>query len=260
MDKNRQVEEVLLSPIIVTKYSCKNNVRINKKGKIIESTQTYYPYKNYKISLDPDMSDFTIGFYEIIYKDILEDPIISKTDALSDTEFAGDTMNSFNTIANRIPEAGRSNYQRTAISEWPDYLQKYYLQYHCLANFWILPMVIGRKFDNEYCKAYYDELAIDGGIQDYMDRFLQKVKNSFSMYRESYPKYFCNVNTFEDFLSIHFVNDVYTTDGVISSFSSFEPKKVVEMVTEKIFRRANVISNSQYMEELWEYFNSNGLI
>lgn len=106
MDKKKQVEEILLMPINVIGYSGMTGVKIKKAGKCIETTQSYYPYKNYPIGLDPDMSDFAIGFYEILYNDFLSNPILNGAEALSNNEFASDTMNSFNTIANKVLEAG----------------------------------------------------------------------------------------------------------------------------------------------------------
>jgi hypothetical protein len=101
--------------------------------------------QKYYSSADADMSDFAIGFYEIIYKEILKGkPILGQKGSLRNSEFAGDTMNSFNTIANCTPGAGKSSRLRTEKEEWPEYLRVYHSQYHCLANFWILPMDIGR--------------------------------------------------------------------------------------------------------------------
>ncbi len=259
MDKEKQVEEILLTPIIVTRYSGHRGVRIKKVGNKIETTQSYYPYKKYKINLDPDMSDFAIGFYEILYKDLLEKPIINEENALSNEEFAGDTMNGFNVIANGIPEAGKSAKQRTNMFIWPKYLKEYFYQYHCLANFWILPMFVGRKMDNKYCKGYCDSSLQDGGIQDYMDRFLQTVKESFAVYNNSYSTYFKKIVSFESFINAHFVNDVYVKDGIISSYSLLKSEEVIKKVTDKIVGRARTISKSKYSDELWRYFDSQGL-
>lgn len=259
MNKKEQVIKVLLTPINVTGYSGKDGVSIKKTENCIETTQTYYPYKSYDINIDPDMSDFAIGFYEIIYRDILDFPMLNSSDTLSDVEFAGDTMNTFNTIANRVPGAGKSRKCRTPISEWPEYLQRYYFQYHCLANFWILPMIVGRKIDNKYCKGYYDKFASDGGIQDYMDRFIQKLEGSFDKYKESYVGYFNKIPSLDAFFTSHILNGSYVNNGEVLSFSNYEPIKFVSSATDMIEKRANAIGNSKYMDELWEYFNSYGL-
>ena len=93
---------------------------------VIKTSQKYIR-KN-----DPDMSDFAIGFYEIIYKDILNGKtILDEKGYLQNKElFAGDTMNSFRTIKRRNPKE--------------NILKKYEYQYHCLANFWLIPMEMGR--------------------------------------------------------------------------------------------------------------------
>ena len=91
------------------------------------------------------MSDFTVGFYEIVYKDLLKCmTLLNGKGELYNAQFAGDTMNSFNTIANFTINAGKSMAKRTPLEEWPEYLKDYRIRYHCLANFWILPMDIGR--------------------------------------------------------------------------------------------------------------------
>ena len=259
MDKKKQVEEILLSPINVIGYKGNAAARINKVRNKIETTQSYYPYKNYPINLDADMSDFAIGFYEIIYKDFLENEILKETDALFNEEFAGDTMNSFNSIANTVPGAGKSSARRTERSEWPKYLQEYYDQYHCLANFWVLPMVVGRKADNKYYKAYSNYYSVDGGTQDYMDRFLKVLKDNFGVYKESYPDYFRKLDSFEDFLNVNYINDVYYKDGCIVDYSSLEAEERIERITDNIKGRAKAISNSKHIDELWKYFDSLGL-
>ena len=259
MDKNEQVEKVLLTPISVTGYKGNGTIQIKKEEALIKTTQAYYPSKNYPISLDADMSDFAIGFYEIIYKDFLENKILNGTDALFNREFAGDTMNSFDTIANTVPGAGKSSAKRTERSEWPKYLQEYYDQYHCLANFWVLPMVVGRKVDNKYYKAYSNYYSVDGGTQDYMDRFLKVLKDNFGVYKESYPDYFRKLDSFEDFLNVNYINDVYYKDGCIVDYSSLEAEERIGRITDNIKGRARAISNSKHMDELWNYFDSLGL-
>lgn len=107
--KCKQVYELLMPPIVCTGYS-KGKVSIVKCGNYIKSSQTYYPDKKWKISLDEDMSDFAMGFYEIIYKSLLGGNLmVNKNDDLCDGEFTGDTMNPFNYIANLFPQAGRSS-------------------------------------------------------------------------------------------------------------------------------------------------------
>ena len=246
MDKKNQVIDVLLTPINVIRHSGKIDVSIKKNGKYIETTQTY------KRALDPDMSDFAIGFYEIIYKDIFNtsEPILSELDLLSSDAFAGDTMNTFNTIANKVPGAGSSRRQRTSMTDWPDYLQNYSLQYHCLANFWILPMDVGRKIGNKYSK---------GAGGDYVDCFIHKLVGSFDDYKEKYNEYFKSFFKIDDFYTVHFIGDSYDNYEEAKTLSKYEPKKFVEVATEMMKIRANEISESKHLDCLWEYFNKYGL-
>ena len=74
-----------------------------------------------------------------------------------------------------------------------------------------------------------------------------------------YATYFGKIDTFKDFLNLHFLNDVYVRDGRIAFYSSLEPEEIVRTATDNIASRAIAISNSEYMEELWKYFDSQGL-
>lgn len=124
--KQNDARKILLTPIEFGEEISFENNRIFTK-------------QTYSGSLDPDMSDLAVGFYGIIYG--LK--ILTDSGKLLKKDFAGDTMCFFNTVANRIPEAGRLKKQRTSIENWPAYLQDYY-KYRCLANFWVLPMEVGR--------------------------------------------------------------------------------------------------------------------
>ncbi|MGL5087167.1 MAG: hypothetical protein ACRC68_15880 [Clostridium sp.] len=77
-------------------------------------------------------------------------------------------MNSFNTIANITPGAGKSSKTRTPDKNWPEYSRNYFNRYHYLANFWILPMETGRTTKGVLNKAIKP-------INDYMDRFLELI-------------------------------------------------------------------------------------
>ena len=254
--KRQQVYEILLTPIVCTKYS-NRNVEIEREKNVINSTQTYYPCKKFHITLDEDMSDFSVGFYEIIYKELLNgNPIINnKNDGLFDRRFAGDTMNSFETIANLIPEAGDCKKNRTPCTKWPKFLQNYKMQYHCLANFWILPIEIGRMIDknNEICKASYDF-----GIQDYMDIFLNKLKEKQIEIFTREP-----FNNFHDFAKVHFLIGSYVyNDTTVYKFSNgkLSGEMIIDRILDRIKLRATSIANSDFAESLWDYFNKLGLI
>lgn len=257
--KRKQVFQILLKPIKCTGYS-NGKIEIALEKNYIKSTQSYYQYKNHAISLDEDMSDFSIGFYEIIYAEILNGhSIINSDDSLFDIRFAGDTMNSFNTIANLFPEAGKCKKNRTASRYWPTILQTYKAQYHCLANFWLLPMEIGRKLDKDghdiLCKGSYFY-----GINDYMDRFLKILVS-----QEKFPqkRFSEKIDSFDKFEMIHFLNGSYTYgDSTIFEFSKHEAdgELLVKKIIDRIKLRATVIANSKYSDALWNYFFALNLI
>lgn len=218
---------------------------IYMENKVIHSTQTY------ESSFDQDMSDFAVGFYEILYKSLLEEQKILHQKKLVNDAFAGDTMNSFNTIANRVPEAGKSRKQRTDKEVWPEYLSDFKEHYHCLANFWLLPMEIGRKSNQPYSKTR---------CKDYMDRFLNQISKEFEevMDRDKYKD-------FEEFKTIHFLEGSYigAEDGNILSFSNSSKNTAEEVIismTQIIYKRAEMIANSPAGVELFEYFEKYKLI
>lgn len=80
---------------------------------------------------------------------------------LVNKEFAGDTM--------------------TSVSKLPELKEKY----HCLANFWLIPMELGRKSNSPLSKT-----SNTYQIQDFMDRFLLLVKFKFGDYHKNFGRYF----------------------------------------------------------------------
>ncbi|NLJ95156.1 MAG: hypothetical protein GX326_06690 [Clostridiaceae bacterium] len=262
-DKKRQeVYKILITPIRCTSYSNGKPI-ITMANSVIETTQTYWPQyldkdtgKRFRYSFNPDcdMSDFACGFYEIVYKDILDGiNLIDDDGNLTNQNFAGDTMNSFNYIANITPGAGKSTKQRTDQREWPEYLKQYYKEYHCLANFWILPMEIGRKVNNKWCKGSYDNK-----VQDYMDRFLKLLKDNFSEYKTLYRNYFSNINCIEGFTEVHFLFGSYlygNLDIFGLSNNNCDGEVIINKIQDRIKLRATMISKSYYAEQLWNYFN-----
>lgn len=247
--KSKQIYEILLTPIVCEGYS-KGKVSIVNCDNYIKSTQTYYPYKKWNIPLDEDMSDFAMGFYEIIYKNLLSEKLmVNEHDVLCDRKFAGDTMNSFNYIANLFPQASCSRGSRTPKSQWPTILQKWKEQYHCLANFWIIPIEIGRKNDNDYSKGSYKN-----GLNDYMDRFLKcilKGDNLNNIFSGIY-------NSFDDFSEKHFLYGSYVYgDSTIYEYSykTEAPEIMINKIIDRIKIRATTIAISGFADELWDYFH-----
>lgn len=275
--RSKQVYEVLLTPIEFYSENYeegksykdyKEEVKIFKDGSVIKSTQSYYPlYQDrngkdvrYNFFSDPDMTDFACGFYEIIYNEILKGEKIVKEDGnLFDKNFVGDTMNSFNYIANRVPEAGKTMKNRTPYNTWPEYLQSYYKQYHCLANFWMLPMEIGRENKITLSKGYYDyKLCI--GTQDYMDKFLLQVELCWDKYKDY--DYFARIKEFDEFARINFLVGSYLySDMSIFNYSDKRPEEVIYLIQGRMRIRATAISESEeYSKVLYEYFKKYGLV
>lgn len=132
--KQKQVYDILIMPICCSK----DYTKIEKLNDKIFTPQKYCR------CADEDMSDLSIGFYERIYKGVLENKSLLDDDGvLNDKELAGDTMNSFNSLANIILGDVDAKH-RTSEDKWPEILKEYHLIYHSLANFWLIPMRIGR--------------------------------------------------------------------------------------------------------------------
>lgn len=176
----KQIYNILMMPILCKNHSGfneKRKVDIKREGNLINTSQTYWPqYKGrnigepvrYDFKSDCDMSDFACGFYEIIYKDMLDGKkIVDDIGNLTNKQYAGDTM--------------------TSVSKLPQLKDTY----HCLANFWLLPMDLGRTSKNEWCKTYKST-----NTQDFRDRFLLLVKGNFEVYKKLYPDYFTKCNGF----------------------------------------------------------------
>ncbi|CUU47518.1 hypothetical protein [Clostridium beijerinckii] len=80
MEKEDQVYEILLMPI----YCDKKHGKISREDNKIKTGQKY------RSMPDEDMSDFAIGFYEIIYKDMLNSkPLLEHNGSLCNNEYSG---------------------------------------------------------------------------------------------------------------------------------------------------------------------------
>lgn len=248
LNKREIVFNFLCMPIVESE---KKGIRIDN-GKI-ETSQSYGS------SFDHDMSDVAVEFYKIIYG--IEFPKQEKS-----IEFVGDTMCSFNTIANRIPEAGKSKKQRTADDNWPDYLQKYYKFYHCLANFWILPTFIGRSYPampEEYRWASKTGFGDGKKIEDYMDRFLLFIskKNNYEKLTKQYPHYGKEFKDYDSFIKNHYLvgENNFVSCGKITSFSDNKnsPEKIIYEMKNLIKARAKAISyDDEIMLKIYDWYKS----
>lgn len=252
----KQVYEILLMPIKCDKY---------KYNQVYRQDDVIYTGQQYEKCSDADMSEFAIGYYEIIYRSVLgSNRILLDDGSLRSYEFAGDTMNSFNTVANKVPGAGKSKKERKTIPRnvWPQHLQKYELNYHCLANFWLLPLEVGRT-GKPMSKASV--------AKDYMDRFLKFYRANSKLYKEKYKEYFLGFGEFEKFAERHFLignkdnenkkNNVNENMQIeIYSTPIENGEGFIQQAQEMMKCRAESISKSEYAELLWEYFKEKNVL
>lgn len=230
-----QVRDILLMPIESTTQESLNVFIYD--GRIFSSQE----YRGY----DPDMSDFAVGFYQIIYRQILKKEYkILKGKMLKNEEFCGDTMNSYTIVTkNKINDKERK--------EWIN-------KYHCLANFWLLPKHVGHSssYTAKLKLMYYSKSK--NGINDYMDNFLHNYLDKYEEYRavfKDYTKRFTSKN----FGDVHFLEGSYMEKGMVIDFSDEMEDKIIDIIWGKIKNRANLIACKKG-EELYEYFLRLGII
>ena len=234
----KQVYDILLKPIVCNKMYLKSFI----DNDIIFSGQKYYG------AADADMCDITVAFYEIIYIDVLrKQSVLDDKGRFSNKEFAGDTMNTFQHVANITPNAGCTRAERTDEKEWPSYLQYYYSQYHCLANFWLIPMSMGRT--SKKLNGY-----------DSVDLFLNKLQRDFDHQVEKHKDYFRDIPTFDDFRKIHFIEVGRCQSDVIAAYKNRQSEVLINNMMRDIAERADKISKSRFAYDLWKMFEKNNLI
>lgn len=200
----------------------------------IYSGQTYYSLP------DADMSDIAVGFYRILYKKALDGVSILDGNDLANCCFAGDTMNSFNTISNMLRK------KESLSNEEEKLLIKYEKQYHCLANFWILPSCIGRR-------------SRKGNNLDSIDIFLNVLKEDYDSIMKKHLSYYRVWNNVFDFRKDHFLAgyNPIDTKRVRDLYAQRNGTKIINDAITRIEQRAKDISESKEAEELWNYFYEN---
>lgn len=237
-EKTKKVYKILLTPIICDK----NTSKIKIQDGIIRSSQLYYG------TADEDMSDFSIGFYKIIYKDLLSNSngeILNESGYPIDKEFMGDTMHSFNSLANIILNDA-SKRVRSPIEKWPPELVEYHLRYHCLANFWIIPMRHGRKSAK---LSKYDSV----------DYYLTRVRECLINDKEGY---FGKFISWEKFLESQYISNYVLKDNPLFIYESNDKNRCIDelkCINNFWESRANEIVYKN-ADELYEYFYNLGLI
>ncbi len=231
-EKEKIVYSILLTPILCNKTFSKTTL----KDGIIRSPQMYYG------CADEDMSDFSIGFYKIVYKDILVDSngqLIDEKGYPINKEFMGDTMCSFNSLANIILEDTSKNY-RSPMEMWQPELVNYYSKYHCLANFWIIPTQHGRRSAK---LSKYDSL----------DFYLEKVKNDFI---DDVEGYFGKFISWQKFLEIHCLSGYDLKHEPLKMYKNKDKNSCIcelNRIYEIWKLRASELVK-KYADELYEYF------
>lgn len=237
-EKTQKVYEILLTPIICDK----DFQKIEIQNGIIKSPQLYYGMA------DADMSDLSIGFYKIIYKDLLSNSngeILDERGYPINKEFMGDTMHSFNSIASIILN-DKSKKFRSPIEKWPQALVEYHSRYHCLVNFWIIPMRHGRKSAK---LSKYDSL----------DCYLNKVEECLINDVEGY---FGNFKSLENFMESQYISNYIFKANPLLMYKSKDKNcciRELECINDFWKSRANEIVNKK-ADELYEYFYNLGLI
>lgn len=222
------LRKMLLTPI---RRKGRKVLEIDDKDNVILSSG-----KRYK-TRDPDMSDLAIEFYEILYgKKMLKDRHFRCDD------FAGDTMNSFNSVANqffeRRPDRSRTRESKNGdYRSWP-WLQEYFEGYHCLANFWAIPRQLGRtetkKGDRyDFAFSYIEKNLNNPDDPGFLDRHCVRC----------YTK-------IEDDNS----NPQKCGERVIDKPDYDNPQECVERVKELWKARAEEIINSSKAAQLFECF------
>ena len=230
MDKEDQVKKILLMPIIASKDI--KGITLATRNDTNESF--ILSGHSYGDTTDEDMSDIAICFYKEIY-----DIDIMNKEKYGDVDFAGDVMNSYKRIAGRI----------TCSS---DKKEKWKKMYHCLANFWILPMEVGRKGTKGFSKSQVSK--------DYMDGFLKVLSEKYAEYSERYKEYFAEFGEFTEFCEKHCIKNVYFKDNERVKITGLKKAdQVINVMESMCIKRANELWKAKG-EELYSLFEQCNLI
>lgn len=163
----------------------------------------------------------------------------------------GDTMHSFKSLKNVI-----LGNKQSPKEEWPKELIDYESKYHCLANFWVIPMSHGRALPARLNKNY-----------DSLDAYLKIVEDWYSNNVDSgdiknTEKYFQNFTDYEFFFGIHCMSGHKTSDNPLEIYTSKDKKGCIDEI-QSIYdfwdKRSSEIAK-KYTSELYDYFDDLGLI
>lgn len=238
-EEQKIVKKILLMPIECT--SQETPAVFLHNGRIYSSQK--YP------GFDPDMSDLAVKFYQIIYRERLENLHYEILDengnlkVLSEyKEFCGDTMNSYRTIEKKLCNDKKKE-------ELKD-------KYHSLANFWLLPMDVGHSSSHTTKRGLADCSKSKNGLADYMDRFLEYFFNNHEKYEKNYPEYTESFRL-EKFNVDHFLEGIYLENNKVTEEMKFSNKDSDEIAVEmckRIEKRAELIAHKKGAE-LYKFFS-----
>lgn len=244
----KQLYDVLLTPI-----ECSRSIEciVCRDGRVFSPQRYCY-------AIDPDMSDFAVGFYEVLYQPLLSGNRLLNDDGFFfDVEFAGDSMNSFNTVANTILGDSDAKH-RSPMNKWPTELLRFHERFRSLANYWLIPMRLGRTGTklNKY---------------DSLDLFLKKLELNFPKFQEQEQiqyrgfqskNYFRHFVDYQEFSSIHYAERTLEPSEIAELYKSKDGcMRLACEMSSNIERRAWRIAESEALSAaLWKWFCDLGLI
>lgn len=95
-------------------------------------------------------------------------------------------------------------------------------------------------------------------ISDYMDRFIQIIQTEI-MFDRNAREYFERFRNWKDFIDTHFLIDGYIDNNlnieIYSDIKNNQSENFIGDALKKMERRAGLIAESKYADELWKYFN-----
>ena len=266
-DKQKKVFEILVCPIVASKDASNIGLYSNVfLGKIIISSQEYDG------NVDEDMCDFAIGFYEILYGfepgDILAQSKDKNKKSIIDWEYAGDTMNSYATVSRYASKEKKKEWKET---------------YHCLANFWMLPGVIGRCATQKHKCSKQQRTRPKKTVtnfnycrEDYVDRFLEALseddfRKDFKTDFAHYAKRFQLNDDIVNFAEKHHIKDLINDDGKVIFFSKIDETMenldermvdaVIDSMERNVCKRAvSIVTDDVICNKLFYYFDKLRLI
>ncbi len=228
------VKDILVKEIISDKKAQEIHLEKQNGKTVIISPQTYGTGKKLYRAADPDMSDLSIKFYETIYKDNLlkhRQILDMETKLFETNDIAGDTMFTIRSLR-------RIAAYRDFINEQ---LEDFDSTMHCLANFWIIPMLHGRRSTK---RNYYDS----------PDMYIDLVRENLDEFGITFPDYFNGI-TVEAFQIYHHFIPSEERMAQISD-RSFD---IVESYKNAIDARATDIAIA-HTDALYSLFNGYNLL